>query len=70
MQLIEMNKTFESIGNAIRRVIDFFYPLFQNGTQHHGIGIIPNVYVAKTIKGVIEGRDEFLDKAIEIAKQK
>lgn len=38
-----------------------------NGTQHHGIGIIPHVYVEKTIRGVKEGRDEFLEKAIEIA---
>jgi hypothetical protein len=44
--------------------------LKHNGSQHHGIGIIPNVYVEKTITGVIEGRDEFLEKAIEIAKQK
>jgi C-terminal processing protease CtpA/Prc len=41
-----------------------------NGSQHHGIGIIPDVYVEKTIKGIIEGRDEFLEKAIEIAKKK
>lgn len=43
--------------------------LKHNGTQHHGIGILPNVYVSKTIQGVKEGRDEFLEKAIEIAKQ-
>lgn len=41
-----------------------------NGSQHHGIGILPNVYVTKTIQGVKESRDEFLEKAIEIAKQK
>lgn len=44
--------------------------LKHNGSQHHGIGILPNVYVSKTIQGIKEGRDEFLDKAIEIAKQK
>jgi hypothetical protein len=43
--------------------------LKHNGTQHHDIGIIPNIFVTKTIKGIIEGRDEFLEKAIEIAKQ-
>ncbi len=43
--------------------------LKHNGSQHHGIGILPNVYVTRTIKGIKEGRDEFLDKAIEIAKQ-
>ena len=39
-----------------------------DGSQHHGVGIIPNIYVTKTIRGVREGRDEFLEKAIEIAK--
>ena len=39
-----------------------------DGSQHHGVGIIPNIYVTKTIQGVKEGRDEFLEKAIEIAK--
>jgi len=43
--------------------------LKHNGSQHHGIGILPNVYVTKTIQGIKDGRDEFLDKAIEIAKQ-
>ncbi|MGF1587274.1 MAG: S41 family peptidase [Bacteroidales bacterium] len=38
-----------------------------DGTQHHGIGILPDIYMEKTIKGVKEGRDEFLEKAIEIA---
>jgi C-terminal processing protease CtpA/Prc len=44
--------------------------LKHNGSQHHGIGILPNVYVTKTIQGIKEHRDEFLDKAIEVAKQK
>lgn len=44
--------------------------LKHDGSQHHGIGILPNVYVTKTIQGIKDGRDEFLDKAIEIAKQK
>lgn len=38
-----------------------------DGSQHHGIGILPDVYVQKTIKGVRENKDEFLDKAIELA---
>ena len=44
--------------------------LKHNGSQHHGIGILPDVYVTKTIQGIKEGRDEFLEKAIEIANQK
>ncbi len=40
-----------------------------DGSQHHGIGILPNVYVEKTIQGVKEGRDEFLEKALELARK-
>lgn len=39
-----------------------------DGSVHHGVGILPNVYIEKTIKGVLEGRDEFLEKAFELAK--
>jgi C-terminal processing protease CtpA/Prc len=38
-----------------------------NGTQHHGVGIKPDIYVEKTIQGIKDGRDEFLEKAIEVA---
>jgi len=37
-----------------------------DGSQHHLIGILPTVPVRRTIQGVIEGRDEFLEKALEI----
>lgn len=40
-----------------------------DGSQHHGVGIIPHVPMKRTIKGVREGRDEFLEKAFEIAEQ-
>lgn len=39
-----------------------------DGTQHHGVGTKPDIYVKKTIKGIREGRDEFLEKAIAIAQ--
>ncbi len=38
-----------------------------DGSQQHGVGILPDIYVQKSIKGVREGRDEFLEKAIEVA---
>jgi hypothetical protein len=44
--------------------------LKHNGSRLHGIGIVPNILVSKTIKGVAEGRDEFLEKAIDIANEK
>ncbi|MBL7129538.1 MAG: peptidase S41, partial [Ignavibacteria bacterium] len=40
--------------------------LKHDGSQHHLIGIQPTVPVERTIQGVIEGRDEFLEKALEI----
>lgn len=41
-----------------------------DGSQHHGIGILPDIYVHKTLQGVKEGRDEFLEKAIELINKK
>jgi C-terminal processing protease CtpA/Prc len=41
-----------------------------DGKLLHGRGIEPDVYVEKTIAGTKEGKDEFLEKAIEIAKAK
>jgi len=43
--------------------------LKHDGSQHHLIGIQPTVPVQRTIKGVIEGKDEFLEKALEIIKK-
>jgi len=40
--------------------------LKHDGSQHHGIGIQPTVPVAPTLKGVREGRDEVLEKGIEV----
>lgn len=37
-------------------------------SPHQGVGTKPDVYVTKTIEGIREGRDEFLEKAIEIAR--
>tara|TARA_R110000765_G_C18937136_1_gene607279 strand:+ start:99 stop:2354 length:2256 start_codon:yes stop_codon:yes gene_type:complete len=40
-----------------------------NGSQHHAIGVTPDIFVTKTIAGVKAGKDEFLEKAIEIIEQ-
>ena len=40
-----------------------------DGSQHHLVGILPTVPVERTIKGVLEGKDEFLEKALEIINQ-
>lgn len=43
---------------------------FGNGDNFQGIGIIPDVEVKRTVKGVVENRDEILEKAIEILNKK
>lgn len=40
--------------------------LKHDGSQHHLIGIEPTYPVEKTIQAVKEGRDEYLEKAIEV----
>jgi C-terminal processing protease CtpA/Prc len=44
--------------------------LKHDGSRHHGIGILPTVPAARTIAGVAAGRDEVLEKGIEVAKQR
>ncbi|MBI4850334.1 MAG: hypothetical protein HY819_00770 [Acidobacteria bacterium] len=43
--------------------------LKHDGSQHHGVGIKPTIPVSRTLKGVAEKRDEFLEKAIEVVSQ-
>lgn len=43
--------------------------LKHDGSQFHGIGIKPNIVVTRTLKGVIEKRDEMLEKAIEVVNK-
>lgn len=40
--------------------------LKHDGSRHHGVGIQPTVPVTRTLKAVTEGRDELLEKAIEV----
>lgn len=40
-----------------------YYP---DGTETQRVGIIPDIYVWPTVQGIREGRDEILEKALEI----
>jgi C-terminal processing protease CtpA/Prc len=40
--------------------------LKHDGSQHHGVGIHPTVPVSPTLRGIAEGRDEILERAIEV----
>lgn len=39
-------------------------------SQHHLIGILPTIPFKRTIKGVREGRDEYVERAIKLIKDK
>lgn len=47
--------------------IGVYYP---DGTETQRVGIVPDVVVEPTIKGIKEGRDEVLEKAIELILEK
>ncbi|MFK7747336.1 MAG: S41 family peptidase [Kordia sp.] len=46
--------------------IGVFYP---DGSETQRIGIVPDIVIKPTIKGIKEGRDEVLDKAIQIIRK-
>ncbi|HEY9420787.1 MAG TPA: S41 family peptidase [Thermoanaerobaculia bacterium] len=43
--------------------------LRHDGSRFHGVGVQPTVPVSRTLAGIREGRDEFLEKAIETVSQ-
>lgn len=40
--------------------------LKHDGSRHHGVGIRPTIPVTRTRRGVAEGRDEVLERALEV----
>jgi C-terminal processing protease CtpA/Prc len=44
--------------------------LKHDGSRHHGIGIVPTIPVTPTTAGLRAGRDEQLEKAIEVLEKK
>ena len=36
----------------------------QDGSRHHGVGILPTIPAAPTIQGIAAGRDEVLERGI------
>jgi hypothetical protein len=40
-----------------------------DSSRHHTIGVLPTVPVRRTVAGVAAGRDELLEKALEVIKR-
>jgi len=64
------NVTFFSLPGGYRIRFTGLRVLKHDGSQHHGIGIPPNVEVHRTIAGVADGRDEILERAIQVLQQR
>ena len=60
------NINFVELPGGYRVIWTGMKVLKHDGSQHHLIGIKPTTSVARTIQGVIAGRDEFMEKAIAI----
>lgn len=43
--------------------------LQHDGSQHHLAGIQPDIYMEPTLEGIRQGRDELLEKAVEVIKE-
>jgi tetratricopeptide (TPR) repeat protein len=63
------NANFINLPGGFRIMWTGMKVLKHDGSQHHLIGILPTVPVKRTIKAVRDGRDEYLEKAIEIIKK-
>lgn len=58
-----------SLPGDIRTVISGLGVFYPEGKPTQRIGIIPNIELKPTIKGIKEGRDELIEKAIEVINQ-
>lgn len=54
---------------GIRTMISGLGVYYPDGRETQRIGIIPNIVVRPTIKGIKEGRDELVEKGIELINQ-
>lgn len=55
---------------GIRTMISGIGVYYPDGRETQRIGIVPDIEVKPTIKGITEGRDEVLEKAIELINKK
>ncbi len=61
-------------GNINQRDLPLGYRMFwtgmqvlkHDGSRHHGVGIIPTVKVSKSMRGIRQGRDEQLERALAL----
>ena len=64
------NVSFISLPGGLKAGISGIGVYYPDGRGTQRIGIVPDIEVKPTIKGIIDGKDELLEKAIEIINQK
>lgn len=57
-----------TLPGGIKTWISGFGVYYTDGGETQRVGIVPDIEIKPTIKGIIEGRDELLEKAIQIIK--
>lgn len=62
------NVSYISLPGGLRSMFSGIGVYYPDGGETQCIGIVPDVKVKPTIRGIREGRDELLEKAIEIIK--
>jgi C-terminal processing protease CtpA/Prc len=64
------NVSFFSLPGGIRTGISGIGVYYPDGRETQRVGIIPDLEIKPTIKGILENRDELLEKAIQIINGK
>jgi C-terminal processing protease CtpA/Prc len=62
------NVNFNTLPGGYRVMWTGMKVIKHDGSQHHLVGIQPTYPVKRTLKAVAEGRDEYLENAVEILK--
>jgi C-terminal processing protease CtpA/Prc len=63
------NVSFFYLPGGIKTCITGIGVYYPDGTETQRVGIVPDIVVKPTIQGIREGRDELVEKAIEIINQ-
>lgn len=64
------NVNIHQLPGGYRVIFTGMKVLKHDGSRHHGVGIAPTVPVSPTLAGIRAGRDEQLEKAIEVLEKR
>jgi C-terminal processing protease CtpA/Prc len=63
------NVSFITLPGNISTAISGLGVYYPDGRETQRVGIVPDVAVTPTIRGIREGRDEVLEKAVQLIEQ-